>query len=231
MNLRRRKGSRAIAALLLFSISQIGLQIGLAEPRSTKSESVVVVQQVVARLVTRNNQPITVNGQSASTGASLLSGATLETGADQSATVNVRPLGSVDISPNTKVVLTFEQGNLKADVMYGCVILTARQKTTGEVVTEKGSVGKTDPASGGTLEMCYQQGAAAPTVGPGVASGAGATSGASTAGAVAAGGGGLFGLGTAATIAIIAAGTAAGLTPLFFPDNNNTNGNPSPSAP
>jgi hypothetical protein len=226
MNPRRRKGSKAIAALLLFSISQIGLQIGFAEPRSTKSES-VVSQQIVARLVTRNNQPIMVNGQSASTGASLLSGATIETGADQSATVNVGPLGSVAISPNTKLVLTFEQGSLKADVMFGCVILTARQKTTGEIVTEKGSVGKTDPAAGGSLEMCYQQGAAAPTVGPGVAVNAGATSGA-TAGAASAGGGGLFGLGTAATIAIIGAGTVAGLTPLFFPDEccNPSRSNP-----
>ena len=227
MNLKRRKGSKAIAALLLFSISQIGLQIGLAEPRSTKPESIVLLQQIVARLVTRNNQPITINGQSASTGASLLSGATIETGADQSATVNVGPLGSVDISPNTKLVLTFEQGNLKADVAFGCVILTARQNTTGEITTDKGSAGKTDPAAGGVLEMCYQQGAAAPTVGPGVASGAGATSGA-TAGATAASSGGLFGLGTAATVAIIAAGTAAGLTPLWFPDDNS---NPSPSAP
>jgi hypothetical protein len=229
MTLKRRKGFRAIATLLLFSISQIGLQIGLAEPRSSESESVRVVQQIVARLVTRNNQPITLNGQSASTGASLLSGATIETGADQSATVNVGPLGSVDISPNTKLVLTFEQGILKADVAFGCVILTARQNTTGEITTDKGSAGKTDPAAGGTLEMCYQQGAAGPTVGSGVAvnAGAGASTGA-TAGAAAGTSGGLFGLGTAATIAIIAAGTAAGLTPLWFPDDNT---NPSPSAP
>jgi hypothetical protein len=229
MTLKRRKGFRAIATLLLFSISQIGLQIGFAEPRSSESESVRVVQQIVARLVTRNNQPITLNGQSASTGASLLSGATIETGADPSATVNVGPLGSVDISPNTKLVLTFEQGILKADVAFGCVILTARQNTTGEITTDKGSAGKTDPAAGGTLEMCYQQGAAAPTVGSGVAvnAGAGASTGA-TAGAAAGTSGGLFGLGTAATIAIIAAGTAAGLTPLWFPDDNT---NPSPSAP
>jgi hypothetical protein len=228
MNPRRRKGSKAIAALLLFSISQIGLNIGLAEPRSTDSESSVIAQQIVARLVTRNNQPIIINGQSGSTGASLLSGATIETGADQSATVNVGPLGSVDISPNTKLVLTFAQGSLKADVAFGGVILTARQNTTGEITTEKGSIGKTDPAAGGVLEMCYQQGAAAPTVGSGVAANAGAGGGAGPVAAASGGSGGLFGLGTAATIAIIAAGTAVGLTPLWFPDRND---NPSPSAP
>jgi hypothetical protein len=225
MTLKRRKASGAIAALLLFSISQVGLQIGFAKPNAP-AIAPVIPQQVIGRLATRNNQPIAVNGQSASTGASLVSGATIETAGDQSATVNVGPLGSVDISPNTKVVLTFEAGSLKADVAYGCVILRARKNTTGEITTEKGSIGKTDPANGGTLEMCFQQGAAAPVVGPGVAVGAGATAG--PAGAAAAGAGGLFGLGVPATIAILAAGTAAGLTPLFFDDGPN---NPSPSAP
>lgn len=226
MTTKRRKASAAIAALLLFSILQIGLQIGFAEPVSVKSAA-VVVQQIVARLTTRNNQPITLNGQSASTGASILSGATIETAADQSATVHVGPLGSLDIAPNTKVVLTFEQGNLKALVIYGCVILTAKKDTTGEIATEQGSLGKTDPAVGGVLEMCFPQGAAAPVVGPGVAVGAGAGTGA-PAGA-AAGAGGLFGLGVPATVAIIAGGTAAALTPLFFPDDPEVN--PSPAAP
>src|SRR6185369_4137743 len=148
MNLKRRKALTAIAVLLLFSVSQIGLQIGLAEPNSNKNTP-VIPQQIVARLATRNNQPITVNGQSASTGASLLTGTTIETAADQSATVNVGPLGTVDISPNTKVIVTFEQGNLKATVVYGCVILTARRNTTGEIATEQASLGKTDPAVGG----------------------------------------------------------------------------------
>ena len=136
------------------------------------------------------------------TGASILTGATIETGADQSATVNLGPLGQLDIAPNTKLVLTYDdQGNVKALIIFGCAILTAKKKTTGEVETEKGSAGKTDPAVGGVLEVCFPPGAAAPTVGQGVAVGAGAGAGA-PAGAAAAGGGGLFGLGVPATIAI-----------------------------
>ncbi|HEY2961126.1 MAG TPA: hypothetical protein VGJ37_01845 [Pyrinomonadaceae bacterium] len=208
MNLKRRKASTALAALLLFSVSQIGLQVGFAEPNSTKSTP-VIPQQIVARLTTRNNQPITVNGQSASSGASIVSGTTLETGADQSATVNVGPLGSVEIAPNTKVVLTFEQGNLKALVISGCVVVNARKNTTGELATEQGSSNKTDPAKDGRLENC----APAPPANPNTAEG------------------GLFGLGWPATIAVISASTAAGLTPLFFQDNNNIQSNPSGSTP
>jgi hypothetical protein len=221
---KRRNGPRAIAALLLFSVMQVGLQVGLAEPNNTTSVT-VVPQQVAARLTTRNNQPITINGISANTGATILTGATIETGADQSATVNVGPLGSLDISPNTKLVLTYDdQGNLKALIIYGCAILTAKKNTTGEVATEQGSAGKTDPAAGGVLEICFPQGAAAPQVGQGVAAGAGAGV-AVPAGATAAGAGGLFGLGVPATIAILAGAGAAALIPLAFQDN------PSGSAP
>src|ERR1043165_5322090 len=154
MNQKRRNGSRVIAALLLFAILQIGLQVGLAEPNNTTTP-VVVPQQVVARLTTRNDQPIQVNGLSANTGASILTGATIETGADQSATVNLGSLGTLDIAPNTKLVLTYDDnGNVKAVIIFGCAILTAKKKTKGEVATEQGgSAGKTDPATGGILDI------------------------------------------------------------------------------
>ena len=220
MNQKRRNGSRVIAVLVLFAIAQIGLQVGLAEPNTTTNPT-AIPQQFVARLTTRNNQPITVNGLSANTGASILTGATIETGADQSATVNLGPLGQLDIAPNTKLVLTYdENGNVKAVLVYGCAILTAKKKTKGEVATEQGSAGKTDPAVGGVLDICFPQGAAAPTVGQGAAAGAGAGAGAPAAGGAAGGGGGgLFGLGTAATVAIFSGIGAAALTPLFFQDN------------
>ena len=183
---------------------------------------VPVPQQFIARLTTRNNQPITVNGNSATTGASIVTGATIETGADTSATVNLGPLGTLDIAPNTKLMLTYdENGNVKAVIIFGCAVLTAKKKTTGEVATEQGgSAGKTDPAKGGILDICFPPGAASPTVGQGAAAAAGAGAGAGApAGAGAAGGGGLFGLGTAATVAIITGGTLAALAPLGFQDN------------
>ena len=213
MNQKRRNGPRAIAALLLFSIMQVSLQVGLAEPTSHTTNVIPVPQQFVARLTTRNNVPITVNGLSAATGASILTGATIETGADQAATINLGPLGSLDVAPNTKLVLTYDdQGNVKVMLLYGCAILTAKKKTNGEIATEQGSAGKTDPAAGGVLNVCFPQGAAAPTITntPAIAGGGAAGGG---------GGGGLFGLGTAATVAIFAGIGAAALTPLAFQDN------------
>ena len=211
MNLKRRNGPRAIAALLLFFIAQIGLQVGLAEP-TVISTATPILPQTVGRLTTSNNQPIQVNGLSAATGASIVSGATLETGANQSATVNLGALGSVEISPNTKVVLTFDdQGNVKALVAFGCVKVIANKTATGEVATDQGSAGK---ITGGELEIRYQPGTA-PALGQGVCT-KGPAAPPDTSGGTE---GGLFGLGVPATIAIVSAGTAAGLTPLFFQDN------------
>ncbi len=220
MTLRRRKGFKVIAVFMLFAMLQLAIQIAFAAPATPTPNVAPVPQQFIARLTTRNNQPITVNGASAATGASILTGATIETGADQAATVNLGPLGSLDIAPNTKLVLTYdENGKMKATIIYGCAILTAKKKTTGEVATEHGgTAGKTDPAAGGILDICFPPGAAAPTVGQGAAAGAGAGAG-TAAGAAAAGGGGLFGIGTAATVAIIGGGIAAGLAPLGFQDN------------
>ena len=215
MNLKRRNGPRVIAALVVFSIAQISLQISLAEPTTT---AIPIPPQTVARLTTRNNQPIRVNGLSAASGASILSGSTLETGADQSAKVNLGPLGTVEIGPNTKLVLTFDdQGNFKALVMAGCAKVSAKTKATGEIATDQGSLGKTNPATGGDLSVRYQPGTT-PEVGQGVCNtdvGAVVPTDAGAAG----GQGGLFGLGVPATIAIVSSATAAGLTPLFFQDN------------
>lgn len=209
MNQKRRNGSRAIAALLIFFIAQIGLQVGLAEPTVTTTAT-PILPQAVGRLTTSNNQPIQVNGNSAATGASIVSGATLETGANQSATVNLGALGSVEISPNTRVVLTFDdQGNVKAVVAFGCVKVIANTNATGEVATDQGSAGKTNPATGGELEISYKPGTA-PVIGQGVCTKpAGGEIPSSDDG----------GFGRAHVIAIVAAGTAAGLTPLFFQDN------------
>src|SRR5262245_29956060 len=156
MNQKRAHGSRVIAALLLLAIVQISVQVGLAEPNTT-TNATAIPQQVVGKLRTKNNQPVTVNGLSANTGASILTGATIETGADQTASVDLGALGSLEIAPNTKVTLTFdEQRNVKALVITGCVTLTTKKNATGEVANEQGSIGKTDPAVGGVVNTCNQ---------------------------------------------------------------------------
>ncbi len=97
------------------------------------------------------------------------------------------------MGPNTKLVLTFDDGNFKALVMVGCAKVSARTNATGEIATDQGSLGKTDPASGGDIEVQYQPGTT-PAVGQGVCPTGGGAVPPSDAGA-SGGQGGLFGLG------------------------------------
>src|SRR6266542_6294388 len=142
MTIGQRKGFKAIAVFLAIATAQIYVQTSLAEPGT--NPAIPLPQQFVARLTTRGNQAILVNGASAATGASILTGATIETPADVGATINLGALGTLDVAPNTKVQLEFDQnGNVKVKLISGCVILRSKKNAEGEIDTEQGPAGKT----------------------------------------------------------------------------------------
>jgi len=206
MSRRQNKVLKASAIFVAFAVAQVYTQIGLAEPTSTRA--VPVPQNIIiGRLTTRNNQPITVNGNSAASGASIQTGANIQTPADVSATINLGPLGSVDLAPNTIIRLEFdEQGNVKVTLITGCVIVRAKRKTEGRIDTEQGTAAKTEKERGGILDVCFPPGAGAPIVGQGAAAAAGA--------GVALGGSGAAvttstGIGAVTIGAILAGGTIA----------------------
>jgi hypothetical protein len=191
MNSRCKRITTATALFLIFSVAQVYVQVSFAGPDS-KSVSAPVPQQFTAILTTRGNRPITINGVSAVSGATILTGNVIETPDQVGATINLGSLGIVDLAPNTRLILDFDQnGNLKLTLMQGCAILRANKNTTAEVATAQGTAGITDPATGGVLDICFPPGAASPTVNSGAAANAGAGAGGAvaTAGAAAAGGG------------------------------------------
>ena len=149
MRLNRLTASRAIALLLAFAVSQISLQISLAQG-----------PQFIARLSsTRGNQPILVNGLSAAPGASIVTGAIIETTADQTAEINLGSFGTLELGPNTQLRLDYDQnGNTKVTLIRGCVILRSKKKAEGEILTEQGTAAKNDKERGGVADVCYING-------------------------------------------------------------------------
>lgn len=197
MTLKQRKALKAIALLVAFSLAQIYIQASLAGPGGTNA-TVPIPQQFVATLRTRGNQPITVNGASAATGATILTGQTIETPDQVGATIDLGSLGTLDIAPNTKVMIEFDQNGAKVTLISGCAILRTRKNKDGEILTPQGSAGKVDKKKGGVLDVCFPPGATTATVNAGAAAAAGAGAG------VGAGTGATVGgLTTAAKVAII----------------------------
>lgn len=123
MNLHRGKAIKAIAIFFAFCLTQV--YAALPDPAPAAG---VPPQQVVARLTTRNNQPITVNGNQAGTGAAILTGATIETPDQVSGVIDLGNAGVVEIQPNSTIKIDFdENGNVRVKVIRGCAV--TRKKT------------------------------------------------------------------------------------------------------
>jgi hypothetical protein len=215
MRIRQRKAFQAVAAFLAFSFLQIGVQVGFAVDRTPATVFPIPQQLILAKVERVRGTALSVNGNSASTGATITTNSMIETGPDTAVTINLGSLGSLDVAPNTRLELTYDNNGVKARLITGCVILRTKNKKSGEVTNEQNnSAGKTPPA-GGLLDICIPN----PTANPIVNQGAAAAAGAGTAGAAAAGAGGaggLFGLGTAGTILLFSGLGAAIVIPVII---------------
>ena len=201
-NLRQRKALRAAATFLAFCFAQVYVHGAL--PGSPTNAS-VPQRQITARLTTRNNQAITVNGNPVGTGATLLTGATIETPDQVSATIDLGDAGVVELQPNSQIKLDFdENGNVRVKVIRGCAV--TRKKTNVlpgemELYTDRASE-KTDKKRRHVAGCILPNGQLGPV--------SGGISGTSLAG-IAIGGG------TAGIIigALTRGGTVSGSTPVF----------------
>ena len=223
MRLQQSKRVKALAAFVMFAVAQISVQLGFAEAGS--NAVLPVPQQYIARLRTSGNRPITVNNNAAATGASLITGAMIETGADQSATIDIGDF-TLDIAPNTRLRLDYDdQGRVKVFLISGCAIIRSRGKTEAEVQTaDNVTQGKTAKERGGVVDICFINGQA--TVNQNAAANAGAGAGAGT--ATASSGGGLS---TAAIAGIVIAGVGGVVAIVAATGDDDEQSNPSPSSP
>jgi hypothetical protein len=229
MNALKSRIVKATAVGLVLALTTVCVNAALVRAASSGLAGSVAPQSgAQGRLVTRGNNPVTVNGNSAHSGETIFSGQTIQTPAGVGATVNLPGIGRVDIAPNSQLTLTFEQGKLTVTLNSGCAILTADRGTAG-TLEAGGSSQHTDGTNGGAIDACGPTTpGGAPVVGQGAAAAAGAGS-AAPATTAAATSGGLFGLGTPGTIGFI--GSAAIITTTAIVAPCRRGANPSPGVP
>jgi hypothetical protein len=144
MDTRRKKALKALTVFLAFSFAQVYVQAGLPNPAPVPGAP---QRAITARLITKNNLPITVNGNNVGTGGTILTGAIIETPDQVGATIDLGDAGVVELQPNSKIQLDFdENGNVRVKVIRGCAV--TRKKTNVlpgemEIYTDKASE-KTD---------------------------------------------------------------------------------------
>ena len=227
MNLKYQKIITATALLVTLAVGQFYVGLTFAEPNSGARVTEPAPQAIMGILTTSNNKLITVNGASAISGATIPPGATIETPDGVGATIRLGALGSVCISPNTKLTLEFgRQGNVgdvKLNLTEGCAILRTSKNTAGTFNTAQGIAGQTNAATGGSIDVCLRSGGT-PSIDKGSAVDAGAGASALDCGAAGAAAAAPAGIPPAASVAFIGGG-AVGLYLLF------RGGNPSPAGP
>jgi len=176
MNKRSQKTLKVLALLLVFSLLSTSSAVVLAAPAYATA-----AMQATGKLTTAGNRPITVNGVPANSGDTILTGSTIETPDQVGASIDLGPLGSIDIAPNTKFQVTFAgDGTARVTIMEGCLILRVKQGAYGVIVNSEGEVAHSDPArkSAAVLDICLPKGAPTAIVNQGAAANAGAGAGA-----------------------------------------------------
>jgi hypothetical protein len=211
------KTFKATAILLALTLLQVYVVGAAASP---------VLRQGGAKgkLTTTKNQPVTVNGNPATSGQTVLPGATIETPPGIGATVNLGPLGSVDLAPGSRAELTFSDGQMKLVLIQGCAILTTKQGTYGEIDTAQGKAASndSDKKEAMVMDVCNPVGATSPIINQGAA----ANASAGAAGGTVAGSGGV---GTGWIIAGAAGLAALTTAAIIVPCRRGRN--PSPGEP
>jgi hypothetical protein len=190
MTKQHRSISRVLALFVAVALFHVCLQMSFAAPGTAPA----VPQQFIARLTTSGGQPITVNGASAASGATLLTGASIETPAAVSATIDLGALGTVEIQPNSSVQLDFDDnGNVRVKLLRGCAVVKKKGANgLGEIYTPEGASEKTNN-NRGTLGFCYLNGGLGPLGQTAAVGGAGGAASKATLIAILAGGGALAG--------------------------------------
>ena len=196
MAVRKMKALKALALFLIFCFAQVYVQAGLGSPGSALPQARLIAARVSS---TSNNRPILINGNNTNAGTTVLTGAVIETGDQVSATIDISPLGSFDILPNSKVQLDFNDSGYRMKVFRGCVRARSSGNEVAEAYTEQGASEKTDN-NRKAFGVCYLNGQFTPETAQAASAGGGMGGGAVAAIAV----------GIGATVALVAVAVGGG---------------------
>jgi hypothetical protein len=174
MNQMRNFAAHSVAVTLLWvGVGSLPAVTGAAvEPNA--SDRPAAKRAVFGKLVTAADRVISVNGHNVRSGATINSGAMLETPAEVSASLQLWPLGRLEIAPHSRLQLSFGGSQLEVNLQKGCVILTTYEGNEGTLRLPQGVVQHTGPKANDFLDVCVSEQGAAPLIGQGAALRAGA---------------------------------------------------------
>jgi hypothetical protein len=145
----RRNMLKATALLLAFSLVQFYFAFGATSARATNNKASGGL--VFGRLAVSENQTIFLNGNKADAGATIFSGAELQTLDTVNATVQIPSVGRLEMSPNSKLTLDFTRDSVNVRLSEGDATLTTFKGIDGSLTTPDGTMVRSDPSKSGSV--------------------------------------------------------------------------------
>lgn len=168
------KGRRSFAALGLV-VCVLQAHVWAVAPDGDSNSTLAGKKVVYGRLAVVGDKTITLNGNGVRSGATVMSGAQIETPATVGASLQLWPLGRLEIAPRTALQLNFVGDSVDVNLLAGCVVLTTYAGAKGAVKTPQGGVERIGPAAQDFVDVCTgAPGAPSPVVGQGAAMKSGA---------------------------------------------------------
>jgi len=150
-----RKGIRVITFVVSIAVMQAYVGVGFTASLDNGPSSPVDAAGVTAVLSTSGNKPVMVNDAATVTGATILNGDSIETPATVRGMISIPGHGRLEITPNAKLILGLDSaGNLKVNLLRGCIVMSTNKGTTGEVYSATRTLGVTDSANDAVLSVC-----------------------------------------------------------------------------
>ena len=141
MFIRNKQAVRAVAALLIITLFQVYVLADATRPNVKASATTgarTTADMIFGKLSLPGSRVMLVNGNSASSGTTILSGSQLQTPAETEATVQLGSAGHLDIAPDSILTVTFDKASIDVRVTKGSVVLSSNAGVTGTVTNVDG---------------------------------------------------------------------------------------------
>jgi hypothetical protein len=149
MNSVPRKTLRMISVVAAVCLFQVYVLAAATAPNAVAANPNATANGLMlGRLMLAGTESILVNGNSANSGTTILSGSQLQTPEDVEATVQLGSAGALYIEPNTNLTLTFDKTNVNVKVAAGNAFVAANAGVMSSVTTPDGKTSITAGEAG-----------------------------------------------------------------------------------
>jgi hypothetical protein len=144
-----------VAAVCLFQVYVLAAATAPNAVATNPNAATAANGLMLGRLMLAETESILVNGNSANSGTSILSGSQLQTPGNVEATVQLGSAGTLYIQPSTNLTVTFDKTNVEVKVAAGNAFVSANAGVTSSVTTPDGKTSAGEPGAPPVPKMSH----------------------------------------------------------------------------